>query len=218
MEYSQAFDLALVGRPGEDGPILALVSSTFHAVEIMRRWQAPLHFYGPGGWDVAGFIPAAQSWAWGPLEDAAQTAGERYQRCIWAEPEAGSSSAALRLLAQKAAAGARLSVIASGPLHRFLPAWKTAPFPAQNPLMAHQAASLLKKTGWRVDSVTAFHGPGAVMWSVLWRIAGALGRPDWADRCLFGMRRNYRRAGMFPPAPLYLIQAVFQEAASNFNA
>ncbi len=127
---------------------------------------------------------------------------------VWAEPEAASAEETLQAISHLAAPEASLRVITSTSLRRFLPAWQAGPLPAERPLAAGPVGLLLSSKGWRIDQKTVFHGPRSIWWSYLARAAEKMGRPDWADRCLFAVRQAYREPGwLWRLGPLALIQA-----------
>ena len=208
-EYRQAFDLAVSGCQPEAEPVLVVSSSAIHAVELLKRCRAPLYFAGTGAFDAVQFAAEASHWAWGLIKPVRlATHDQRYSTMIWAEPEAASAAETLQALSRLAARGATLSVIASAPLRRFLPAWQASPFPAERPLAAGRVGRLLSSRGWQIDQRIVFHGPRSIFWSYLARVADRIRRPDWGDRCLFAMRRTYLEPGwLWPLAPLALIQA-----------
>jgi hypothetical protein len=208
-EYSQAFDLGAATLNGGPQPALAVVSSAVHAVELLKRCHAAVELVGTGAFDAADFARAAQPWSWGPLRavQLEQLSG-RYAALLWAEPEAACVTPVARRLREVAAVGATLDVIASAPLRRLLPIWREQPQPAEQPLTPGAARRALKQAGWQVESQVAIHGPRAFVWSRLSQLAQACGRPDWADRCLFALRSQYREAGwLWPLAPVALIRA-----------
>lgn len=208
-EYRQAFNLAVAGCQDREEPLLAVTSSAAHAVELLKRCRKPLHFVSTGSFDAVQFASEASDWAWGPIEPASYASeAQRYTAIVWAEPEAASAEQAVRTINHLAEPGASLRVIASAPLHRFLPEWLAGPRLAEKPLAAGPVESLLSALSWRIDQKTVFHGPCSIWWSYLARGAEKIGRSDWADRCLFAMRQAYLEPGwLWRFAPLALIQA-----------
>lgn len=204
LEYSLAFDLALQSFFHDRGPILAVLSSAVHAVELIKRVQAHLSLLGTGSFDPVSFTAEAQSWAWGPLQVAAP--GQLFRCAIWAEPEVGSAREMLQTLQLRLAPGSPVAILASAPLYRYLPAWQTVAKPAAHPLLASQVRQLLTRSGWVVERQVCFHGPRAIVWSLAARISLALRQPAWSDRCLLAMRSAYQDpAWCWILSPLVLI-------------
>jgi len=208
-EYSQAFDLAAGALRRAEGPALAVVSSAVYAVELLKRCPGALDFATTSSFDAADLVAAAQGWAWGPIKDVEFSADlSAYDSIVWAEPERASAEDLARTLRSRARTGARLEVIATTYLRRFLPLWRAHPVPAIRPLNPGRVMHLLRDSGWQVESCLPFHGPRSIAWGKLAQLADALGRPDLGDRCLFAMRSNYREPGwLWPFAPLTLIRA-----------
>jgi hypothetical protein len=211
LEYNRAFNLAILGWECRDEPVLAVMSSAVHAIELLKRCQTPLHISGTGAFDATHFVSQAQGWAWGPIQALSLNAtGQSYTSIVWAEPEAASAEEVIRSFGKSAATGAHLRAISASLLRNFLPAWQTAPYPAREPLLPGKVIRLLHATGWKVSNQITFHGPRSILWSLFSRAAGWVGRPDWADRCLFAMRRTYCEPGwLWPAAPLVLTDALY---------
>jgi hypothetical protein len=211
-EYTLAFNLAVAGRENQADPLRAVVSSEIYAIELLKRCQNPLHISGTGEFDAGQFISQAGDWAWGPIQAVTLVSnGQRYSSFLWVEPEAASAETVIEVLGREAEPGAQLKVITSSLLHYFLPAWHTAPHPARKPLPPGKTIHFLHAAGWKISDHIAFHGPRSIFWSLLSGAAEQLGRPDWADRCLFAMRSSYREPGwLWPAAPLTLICASLQ--------
>src|SRR5574341_850163 len=128
-EYGQAFDLAAVSLNQPGGPVLAVLSSSAHAAEILKRCPQPVDFASTGSFDAVQFVAEAQAWAWGTVNSVTlDQTSTRYAALLWAEPEATSAHSIARALRRLAAPGAKLSVIASSLLRRFLPAWQASPY------------------------------------------------------------------------------------------
>lgn len=208
-EYGQAFDLATRALKPADSKVLAVVSSTVHAVELLKRCPNHLEFASTPAFDAAIFVAAARDWAWGPIEAVSlEDLAGPYGTIVWAEPEVYSTTAVLRALRSRAIGAAALHVIASSALRSQLPAWQTQPHPALHPVTPGVMIRLLRKTGWQIESFTSFHGPRSILLGWLVRLFEASGRSDWGDRCRFAMRANYRQPGwLWPLSPVALIQA-----------
>lgn len=208
-EYGQALDLAFVRLNGSSGRMLAVLSAPAHAAELLKRCPRPIDIVSTGRFDAHSFISDAVGWTWGSIGAASlHDTGAVYSTMVWMEPERPSAAAIAALLRTKAADGADLEVITSSALRRLLPAGQTPPVPALQPLPPGATQRCLRAAGWRIDAVTAFHGPRSFMWSRLARFSAAIGRPDWEDRCLFAMRACYREEGwVWRLAPLALIRA-----------
>jgi hypothetical protein len=209
LEYRQVFSQALQRDEFHNEPILAAMSSVVHMVELLKRCHLPLHILSSDEFDAAQFTIEAQRYAWGPMHAVSPGAsGTTYTSLVWAEPEVHSITNILQIFERLAAPGAILSIISSGPLRRFLPAWKDVPTPARQPLSPGKVVRLISAFGWKIDRQVAFHGPRSIFWSLLWRVAEGLGRPDWADRCLFAVRRAYQEPGwLWAVSTVTLIQA-----------
>lgn len=209
LEYREAFNLAIKEHWLRCEPILVLASSAVHAVELFRRCRAPLHIWSSVDYDAAQWIVEGQSLACGPVCAVSPSEHEpTYTAIVWAEPERHTAKKVIQAFNGLAVPGTNLNIINSGPLHRFLPAWQTAPYPASNPLFPGEVALLITACGWKIDQQIAFHGPRSIFWSWLARMADRIGRPDWADRSLLAMRSVYQDPGwLWPLAPLVLIQA-----------
>lgn len=208
-EYGQAFDLATAPLTPLPGPMLAVFSSPAHIAEVLKRCPGPVDFAGAGSFDVARFVDEARAWAWGAIgEVSLERTTSTYADLLWVEPEETSARKIAHALRRLAAPNAELKVMASSFLRRYLPAWHRRPPPAVRPLTPGATMRVLRAEGWRIESVTAFHGPRAIVWGSLRRAAETLGRPDWGDRCLWAMRAHYREPGwLWPLAPLALIRA-----------
>ncbi len=197
-EYSQAFDLAAAALTRTPGPALAVVSSAVHGVELLKRCPAPLDLAGTGVLDAGEFVAQAAPWSWGPIRAVDLSTGlRRYSAMLWAEPEAASAATVAGRLKQLAATGATLDVITSSSLRRYLPVWQRQPRPSERPLTPGAAWRTLLAAGWQAAGQVSFHGPRAIAWTKLAQLAEALGRPAWADRCLYWMRRHYREGGIW---------------------
>ncbi len=208
-EYAKAFDLIAARFNASEGRALIVLSSPAHAAELLKRCPRPLDVASADSFEADPFVQSARKWAWGPIRTASLNQNhEAYAALAWAEPEAHSALSVAEALRRRAAPNATLDVIASAPLRRYLPAWQTSPRPAMQPLNPPGVLRALRAVRWRIEDVNVFHGPRAILWSTLFRTAEWLGRPDWADRCLFAMRSNYREPGwLWPFAPLALIHA-----------
>lgn len=208
-EYQQAFDLAAARLNDAPGQALVVLSSPAHATEFLKRCAGPLDFASAGRFDAQGFIAAAGGWAWGPVRAVSlDGAAGTYSAITWAEPERDSAAAIAASMRSRACAGASLDVLATSALRRFLPAWQRQPLPASQPLSVGETARCLRRAGWQVEQMIAFHGPRSLAWSRLAQAAAVLRRPDWEDRIQFAMRACYREKGwLWPLAPLALIRA-----------
>jgi len=208
-EYRQAFDLAVSQLNRADGPVLAVLSSAAHAVDLLKRCPRPLDLAGTGTFAAADFVSSANGWVWGAVRAVTLAEGAPgYAAILWAEPEDPQARSIATLMRRLVAGGAVLVVITSGPLRGHLPAWQFRPFPVEKPLSPGRVTLMLRAAGWQVEHHIIFHGPRAIVWSYLARAAHNLNRPDWADRCTFAAREYYREAGWtWPLAPLALIRA-----------
>lgn len=207
-EFRQALDLAVAPLQGAAGEVLALVSSPFYAVEVLRRVTRPLVLAGSPGFELQPWLEHLRAWSWAEVQALAVGESGAFQAILWAEPQRPSSAKLAAWLRQVAAPGASLSVIASTGLRRFLPAWQGASRPATDPLPAAQLSALLRQAGWQPAEQCGFHGPRSVGWTLLMRLAEALGRPDWADRARFGMRNSFIEIGWVSKyCPLNFIRA-----------
>jgi hypothetical protein len=205
-EYRQVIDLGLHGWEDQDEPVLAVVSSRFYGVELLKRTHTPLFFLATNAFDVTAFSVDAGPWAWGPLHTIKMQ--DHFCNVFWAEPEMSTAMEVLLTVNQLTSSGDHLRVITSGPLHHFLPAWSAAPFPARQPMMAGKVKGMLSSNGWRITRQTVLHGPRSILWSGLSRLANALRRPDLGDCCLLAMRKMYQEPGwVWPMSPLSLIWA-----------
>lgn len=204
-EFRWALDRAAASL-STAAPALAVVSSPFYVVELLRRAGSPLHLASRSEFNLSLWLRHASQWAWQKpkLVDLSAPAG--YSALLWAEPEAGTAPETANLLRQRALPGTRLQVIASTALRRYLPAWRLPTPPAQAPLPAGTVLHLLRAAGWQVESLHGYHGPRAIAWTNLARLSQALGRPDWADRASFAMRASYIEQGLLCKiSPLLLI-------------
>jgi hypothetical protein len=202
-----------------EGRNLAVVSSTFYAVELLKRCPGPLEVAGLGSFEAESFVEQARGWAWGELVPTSFPLNGEYSWLVLAEPDRCDVTGGDRLkllladLREHASPGATLTIIASTFLRSYLPAWhrnKTNSDwqPAKYPLAASQVPALLRRTGWRVEYCLGFHGPRSITWTFLARLADSLGRPDWTDRARFAMRNSYKEKGsLWKFSPLTLICA-----------
>jgi len=205
-EFRMALDRAVAGMTA--APLLAVVSSPFYLVELLRRIPGDLVVSGDGRFDPDPWLAPAAGWAWGRLASGGLHSESKYSNLFWAEPQndmADSTAAALR---QVASPQAQLYIVVSSFLRGYLPAWQQEPHPAQNPLSGVTIPGLLRRAGWQVEQVLGFHSPSAVLWSLAMRSARLVGRPDWEDRARLAMRAAYRQEGaMWRLCPLALIRA-----------
>lgn len=209
-EVRQALDWAAAPLQAARGPVLALLSSPFYAVEVLRRVTHALDLAGcSSAFEPVAWLAELAPWSWAGVGAADLAGSHIYTALLWAEPERQGAEDLARRLFEAAAPGAVLSVVASTFLRRFLPAWQeAAPPPAVVPLSASQIPGLLRRAGWQVSAHCGLHGPRAVAWTLLMRLAEAGGRPDWADRARFAMRQAYLEKGWRRSlAPLQWIQA-----------
>lgn len=202
-----------------EGRNLAIVSSTFYAVELLKRCPSLLEVAGVGSFEAESFVKQAKGWAWGELVPTSFPLTGEYSWLVLAEPDRCNDTGGDRLklvlanLREHASPGATLTIIASTLLRSFLPAWhrqKNYPdwLPAKAPLDASQVPGLLRRTGWGVEHCLGFHGPRSMAWTFLARLAVSLGRPDWTDRARFAMRNSYVERGfLWKFSPLTLICA-----------
>ena len=168
-----------------------------------------LDLAGTGKFDAVEYIASAQEWRWGKVEAIGlESPNPVYRSLLWAEPETQSAAKTARHLRRLALPHASLEIITSGPLHRYLPAWQCESQPAFQPLSPGAVGRLLSNSGWRVDQVISFHGPRAIAWNWLARLARILRQWDWEDKCTQRMWARYREAGwLWRLAPLALIRA-----------
>ena len=211
-EYNQALNLAAQVLGASGGRVLALLSAPIFATELYKRCPFLLEFSGGQAFgDMAQFIHFSKGWAWGGVSEASIDAlpATTYKSFFWAEPELESATEVARRLRQVAVPGARLVVIASSFLRRFLPEWSQSAEPlSANPVSPRKVLQLLTSAGWHIERQVGFHGPRAVFLGVLYRVALQAGRLDWADRCLFASRAAYQETGwLVNYAPVVLIQA-----------
>jgi hypothetical protein len=208
LEFRRALNLAVNLLNQSNGPALAVVSSPFYAVELLRRCLRPLDLAGAGQFDPPTWISIAQDWAWSSLAPASLSNMGGYSAMLWAEPDGGAAADVASTLCQSALPGAHLAVVVSSGLRRFLPAWQAKPYPANDPLSPGAVERVLRSAGWVLENRTGFHSPRAVLWSLAHRLLQPIGRPDLADRCLFNMRAVYDEKGwLWWAAPLALITA-----------
>lgn len=208
-EYNQALDLAAASLNRASGNVAAVLTSSFYAVELLKRIPGALDFVNMGAFDLANFITSAQGWAWGRIQEVTLDQNQRnYHAVMWAEPEvenAAEISLALRNIVNK---DAYLAVIVPTRLRRFLPDTPASILTTKKQPTPMSMVSMLEAAGWGIQCRAAFHGPRAFAWSLFARAAHVLRRPDWGDRCLFAMRAHYMEPGwLWPLTPLTLILA-----------
>lgn len=213
LEYRFAIDRATANLEKVVGPALAMISSPFYAVEVLRRISKPIDLAGSG---IEGLTAAeietitsvkVNSIAGDGIE---ALAGEtKYSVFLWAEPQADLATPTAAALRKLAAPDSVLNIIASTGSRRWLPGWQKEIYATFRPADTGSLPKILPAAGWRIVSQTGFHGPRAVVWTVAMRLYEQLGRPDWADRARFGMRKDYTESGWsWKQCPLALITAV----------
>lgn len=206
-EYAHAFDVFAQAVAHSHGPVLAVMSSPVHAVELLKRCPQPLSFLNTPQFNANQFIAEAAGWAWGALQ-AVTSPTDTYATILWAEPDESEATDLLPVFKAVSTPNTTLLIISSGFLRRYLPAWQAQPHPTQRPMPPGAVLHALRRQGWQAHPLHAWHGPRAMFWSGLYRMAEILQRPDLSDRCLFAMRAHYREPGWWwPVTPVALIQA-----------
>lgn len=213
VEYRLAFDVAnsIINKNSRSN--LAVISSSLHATEIVKRCRFDLDIVGTGSFTVEQFVDIASDWS--PmrinavkLKEMPKFTRRTYSSIIWAEPEVDSSEEVANLLRRSSLVGTSLMVVTTTRLRHFLPVWRSALRPAHNPLSPGATMRSLAKVGWRVDGWQAFHTPQSVFWAGLSRLASIANRPDWRDRCFFAMRAAYRKSNKgYRLTPVVLLSA-----------
>lgn len=224
LEYQHAFDLCAVEVHRTEGPITVFASSPFYARELLKRLEdrmavlVALGEWQPRASDLRQWLgieidPSAFSLASPHLRSYAHCA-------IWAEPEWIGGAQALCNIRETLLPGAKLYVICSGWLARFLPEWQQSHNrPSEHPIGLRQAISWLRHSDFAMEALYGFHGPQSIFWGYASRWMESLGRGNLADRCLFQMRATYVVHGWQAfLAPVGLACAQWQQGAREFAA
>lgn len=196
LEFRQVMDEAVANLETTRTPTLAAISSSFYAIELLRRCQNPVHIISGSSVNFRGWQAHTAGLSWGQVDFVEKASSEGYQGLLWAEPEGDWASEIADLLYQHALPGATLNVIASTALRSFLPAWQSAVKPAQFPLPINRLVKMLQSSGWQIEQIKGYYGPRAVVWNKLALLFQSVGRLDWTDRAGFAMRASYIEQGL----------------------
>lgn len=199
LEYQHAFDLCAVEVQRAGGPVQVIAGSPFYARELLKRFDSRTSVLFP---------------AWNPnlsTEELADSLGEeavwaglqsglsaRAQAgaVVWAEPEMQDAERFAGEISRALQPGARLCVVASGWLARYLPErQRLVDRPAGHPAGLRRTRYWLRRAGLTIEAAYGFHGPMSMLLGYASGLAGRLRRPDLADRCHFGMRAHFSVSG-----------------------
>lgn len=217
LEYQHAFDCCAVEAHRTEGPIAVFASSPFYARELLKRLQdREVTLVAVGEWRV--WASDLQQWLGVEIDPSSFSLSPPHlcssAHCaIWAEPERIGGVQALCDLREMLLPGAKLYVISSGWLARFLPEWRQKHGrPSEHPVGLRRVISWLRHSDFAIEALYGFHGPWSIFWGYASRWIERLGRGDLADRCLFQMRATYVvRGGQAFLAPVGLACAQWRE-------
>jgi hypothetical protein len=177
-------------------------------VELLRRCWQPVTLMVSDHFEIAPWLNQARAWGWNELCTFPLQASGLKSFFLWAEPESDSAFRIACQLRSKATLDVQLAVVASSGLRRYLPVYQSTRPPAALSVSVTSFPGLLRKAGWQVEDCIGFHGPRSVTWIYLMQVASWVGRPDWADRLWFSVRKTYREENwLWRLAPLALILA-----------
>ena len=212
-EYVRAANLATYAVIGGNRPILAVLSSSFHAVEILKRSPSSLSIAGTGSFNPVIFAEHMSAWSWGDIRPTKlEEETEQFKTIIWAEPKRDTADLTLRNIKFLAKHGSDLQIITSSGIKWLFPKTggrnATKPRSGDSPLLPNGMVNLLRMRGWKVDGVVPFLGPRAAFWKALGENFQRVNMLYWSDRCFQTMRSQLREPGwLWPLAPLALIRA-----------
>lgn len=218
LEFVRVFNMATYALMTQKHPVLAIVSSSFYAIEILKRSPHGMALAGTGTFKPQLFVDHMTSWMWGEVHPVNLPDEENlYRTILWAEPKTDSSAYITRRLKELSIKGCNLEIIITLKkgfnLSRRHKQRETIPIravgkfdpPSMNPL---DMIRILKSTGWQVDTLFPFLGPRAAAWQRFSDIFKRFNMQYWSDRCLQMKRSQMREPKwLWPMAHLVLIRA-----------
>ena len=207
--FMRAFNQATFAQQTGKGITLAVVSSSFYAVEMLKRMSFKLDLAGTNSFNPQLFAEHMGQWAFGEMVPVDLfDLRENYNFILWAEPKVGSANYTLELLSNAALRGSELAIIVSSD-YGFLFQSKTGrPKTKARVLMPGKTKVLLEEFGWKVDAVIGFDGPKAKLWNFLASKFIKTNNLHWSDRCYQMQQLKMREPGwLWPLSRLVLIRA-----------
>jgi hypothetical protein len=202
-------NLAALGLNSLKQPVLAVLSSSFYAVETIKRISQATTLVGTGIFDPFLFAEHMEPWAWGELRPARfADLQESFHAMLWAEALMRSGEATLKSLAPLALRGCTLEIITVSGLGAGQPKRGKSSKPEFESLKPGKLMKLLQQHGWIVDAVVPFHGLRSSFWQRLGDLFQRMEWLAWSDRCYLTLRSQMREpAWLWPLASLVLIRA-----------
>lgn len=218
VELMKAFNMATYTLATQKKPVLAVMSSSLYAVEIMKRASFSLALAGTGTFDPQIFLEHMTAWVWGEAQPVNLADNSNpYHSILWAEPKIDSAENIIGRLDQLAARGCDLGIITTRKWDKILP-WRhksgdlimgksTGKIDPPN-LSQWMVERLLKRHGWIVDAIIPFGGLRAAIWQRFIELSQHFNQLYWSDRCSQMMRCQMREPRwLWPLARLALIRA-----------
>lgn len=175
----------------QEQPTLAALSSSFYAVETIKRAAYPFTMVGAGVFDPFLFADHMQHWMWGEAQPArVEELQQTFSAIWWAEPLANSAESLAQRLSARAQSGCALDVLTSA-AGRWVGVVAAAERqatvvrrrPGAESLPPDKCVKLLKRLGWRVEAIVGFEGARAAFWRTLGAWFEKVGWLAWSERC-----------------------------------
>ena len=206
--FIRALNLAAFNHQAGKGSTLAVVSSSFYAVEMLKRFRK-LSLAGTSSFDPKLFVEHVGIWALGDLNlvDISDLP-EKYEAIMWAEPKQSSARLVLEKFSTASMRGTELMILTSPSFRLFKMPKKINTRKKDQSLKPQAMISLLKVNGWDVDLTTSFYGIKAIFWNYIAEKLSQYNYPLWSDRCYQMKRAKMRESSwLWPLSRLVLIRS-----------
>jgi hypothetical protein len=207
--HFRALNLAAVFLNKDKQASLAILSSSFFAVETIKRTPYPIKIVGTGVFDSSLFADHMRRWAWGEIEPVQLNELKgTFSAMLWAEPQKRDSRQVLGVLDQIAARGCSLDVIIGSGGIRIAARKISDGLKDREGTTPQQVIKLLRRFRWQVDTIVPYYGPRYTFWRGLSNLFLKTGRLNWSDRCIQTLNSRMREpAWLWRLASLVMIRA-----------
>ena len=207
--FIRALNQAMFAQQTGKGSTLAVVSSSFYAVEILKRTSQKLALAGTESFNPQLFTEHMDKWAIGELIPVDLfTLQEKFNIMVWAEPKHRSANLTIEQITNLAVRGSELIILVTSDFGFLRSSNVIGRKSKERSLIPRAIKVILKENGWQLDSIIGFYGIKAKFWNFLAMKFLQADNLHWSDRCRQMQHLKMREPGwLWPLYHLALIRA-----------